>query len=302
MHPGRGIRPPGAFPRWHAVSVGAGRMRPRRTLLTLAILAGALAAQTPTADFKQSCSSCHTIGGGRLTGPDLKDVTQRKDRAWLVRFISDPARMMASGDPYAKEILSAAGGVVMPPVAGMTPDRANALLDLIEAESAKEKSQFAGTALSERPLTAEDVALGRAIFRGTHRLANGGASCISCHTLGGIGWLGGGTLGPDLTRVFERYGDRRRLGAWLTAPATETMLPTFKEHPLTEEEILGLVAYFQDAATREEEDTAPRALAFILLGLAGAIGAFVAFNRAWQNRFVGVRRRLVEQARKGELA
>ena len=63
-------------------------MCPRRTLLVLAVLAGIAAAQTPTADFKTSCSSCHTIGGGRLTGPDLKDVGKRKDRAWLVRFIN----------------------------------------------------------------------------------------------------------------------------------------------------------------------------------------------------------------------
>jgi len=282
-------------------------MIPCRTILALAFLAGVTVAQTPAADFKQSCSSCHTIGGGPLTGPDLKDVSKRKDRAWLVRFINDPAGVIASGDPYAKEILAAANNVQMPPVIGMTKDRAATLLDLIEAESAKEKSQFAGSALPERPLTAADLALGREIFLGTHALANGGPSCVSCHAMGDIGWLGGGSLGPDLTKVFERYGDRRRLGAWLTAPATETMLPTFKEHPLQDDEILGLVAYFRDAATTLEEDSAPHALVFILIGLAGSIGALVAFNRAWSNRFTGVRRRLVEQARvnqskSGELA
>ena len=43
-------------------------------------------AQDTAAFFKQNCTSCHTIGGGRLTGPDLKDVTTRKDRAWFVQF------------------------------------------------------------------------------------------------------------------------------------------------------------------------------------------------------------------------
>jgi cytochrome c2 len=39
--------------------------------------------QTPEAVgfFRQNCTSCHTIGGGRLTGPDLKNVTRQKDRA-----------------------------------------------------------------------------------------------------------------------------------------------------------------------------------------------------------------------------
>ena len=273
-----------------------------RTTLALAILVSAAVGQTPTADFKQSCSSCHTIGGGRITGPDLKDVTKRKDKAWLVRFINDPAGVIASGDAYAKQLLAEAKGVVMPPVVGMTKDRAETLLDLIEAESAKEKSQFAGSALPERPLTAQDVEFGRRIFLGTQPLENGGTSCISCHAMGDIKWLGGGTLGPDLTKVFERKQDRRTLGAWLTAPATVTMLPTFKDRPLTEDEILGLIAYFQDAAANLEEDTAPNALMFVLIGLAGSIAALVAFNRAWQNRFTGVRRQLVESARKGEMA
>lgn len=268
-----------------------------RIVLASLIFAGAVSAQTPAADFKQSCSSCHTIGGGPLTGPDLKDVSKRRDRAWLVGFILDPAGVIASGDPYAAKLLAAAGGVPMPAVAGMTKDRANALLDLIESESAKEKSAFAGLQLPDRPLTADDVALGRSIFMGTTALKNAGPSCIACHSMGDIGWLGGGTLGPDLTGAFERYGDRRKLGAWLSAPATATMLPTFKDHPLTDDEILGVVAYLQSMAG-ESEDKAPRALVFVLVGLAGAMGALVGFQAIWKDRFRGVRRSLVENARR----
>ena len=34
-------------------------------------------AQQASDFFQQNCTSCHTIGGGRLTGPDLKDVPRR---------------------------------------------------------------------------------------------------------------------------------------------------------------------------------------------------------------------------------
>ena len=34
--------------------------------------------------FQQQCAACHTIGGGTLVGPDLQDVTSRRDREWLV--------------------------------------------------------------------------------------------------------------------------------------------------------------------------------------------------------------------------
>lgn len=52
--------------------------------------------------FGTVCAACHTLGEGPKVGPDLKDVTVRRDAAWLTRFISDPASVRASGDPIAK--------------------------------------------------------------------------------------------------------------------------------------------------------------------------------------------------------
>ena len=264
--------------------------------LALIALASTVQAQEAATFFKQNCQSCHTIGGGRLTGPDLRNVLERKERAWLVRFVTDPSAMLASGDPYARKLLEEARNVPMPNIAGMSKQRAEALLDLIEAESKLEKSQFAGVQLSDRPLTAEDVASGRALFRGTQPLTNGGPACISCHTVGGVGGLGGGRLGPDLTKVFEKYETRKKLGAWLSSPATQTMLPTFREHPMEPDEILALIAYLQETAKTQEADDSPSALIFVLLGLGGAAGVLVVFGGVWRERFRGVRRPMVEAA------
>ncbi len=74
-----------------------------------------------TADFfRDRCTSCHTIGGGHLTGPDLKNVTQRQDRKWLADFILNPDVVLDSGDPYAQKILTESRGVRMTPIPGMT--------------------------------------------------------------------------------------------------------------------------------------------------------------------------------------
>src|SRR6266581_3714767 len=78
--------------------------------------------------FRQNCVSCHTVGGGRLTGPDLKDITQRKEREWLVEFLQGPQAMMDKGDPYALKLQQEARGVVMPTISGISKDRAQALL------------------------------------------------------------------------------------------------------------------------------------------------------------------------------
>jgi len=266
--------------------------------LTVCLLGGWSAtahAQDPAADFRQNCMSCHTIGGGRLTGPDLKHVDQRKDRDWLAQFIMDPRAVIDSGDPYALEILKDARNAIMPTLPGMTRARANALLDLIAAESKLEKSQFAGVRISDRPFTPEDIERGRLLFLGRIPLAGGGPSCIACHTTNGVGALGGGTLAPDLTTVFERYEGRKTLSTWLTAPATPTMQAVFRQAPLESDEILALTAYFQSTLQRNPDDVATSRLNFVLLGLGGTIVVLGLFDVIWKGRLKSVRRMLLQR-------
>ena len=279
-------------------------MKAARMPLVVAVLAAGVAprvrAQEPATFFRQNCVACHTVGGGRLTGPDLKNVVARKDRAWLVHFIQNPKVVIDSGDPYAAQLLQEARGVVMPTLPGMNPAMADGLIALIEAESKLEKSQFVGLQLSDRPFTPADVAAGTQIFLGTKRLATGGPPCLSCHSIGGVGAMGGGKLGPDLTLVYERLGGRKGVGAWLTAPATPTMQTLFSPAPLRAEEILPLLALLEDAALRRGTEGPVAPLTFFLIGLAGTVFSLVVFDLAWQERFRNVRRTLVDRiARRG---
>lgn len=260
----------------------------------------ARAQQDASAFFKQNCVNCHTIGGGRLTGPDLKDVGARRDRAWLVQFLQSPKAMIDSGDPYAAKLQQDARGVVMPNIAGMNPQQAQALLDLIAAESTLPRSQFAGTQTIDRPLTALDVEKGKLIFRGETQLAGGGPACISCHTLKGLTLLGGGRLGPDLTRVFERLQGRKGLTAWLSSPASPTMAPVFRQHAIQPEEVLSLVALFEDSANKGGQDDTTSLLNFFLLGVGGMVVGLISLDALWKQRFRGVRRTLVHKEDRGE--
>lgn len=253
-------------------------------------------AQEAVTTFRQSCMSCHTVGGGRLVGPDLKNVEERQNREWLVGFIVDPKGVLAGGDPYALQLKDEAAGVVMPPIVGMTREQAEAILDLIAAESMLEASQFAGLDIGDEPFSEADIELGKAMFRGDVRLENGGPSCLSCHTVEGLGGLGGGRLGPDLTRVYERLQGRKNLASWLLAPATETMQPIYAKASLTNEEILPLVAYLEDEARTGKEDTTTAQVIFLLLGLGGTVLGFVAADSIWSGRLRGVRRSLVRGA------
>jgi cytochrome c2 len=255
-------------------------------------------AQETAAFFKANCASCHTIGGGRLTGPDLKDVTQRKDRDWLRSYMLNPQAKINSGDPYALQLLDEARGVVMPQIPGLTPEKADFLLDLIEAESALEESQFKGVQVSMEPFTAEDLARGRSIFTGRQSLSNGGPACMACHSIPGIAGLGGGNVGPDLTRVFERLQGRASLSAWMQSPATPTMQAILRDSPLKPDEIHALTALFEDTAKNgTPAQPAVAQLSFLLLGIGGAVLLLVAFDFVWKGRLRAVRRPLVEAAK-----
>ena len=287
------------------VRSGSGGRRQACRLVMFAALVmllsnGTVAQQDATASFKQNCTNCHTIGGGRLTGPDLKDVATRRDRAWLVQFLQSPKAMIDSGDPYATKLQQEARGAVMPNISGMNPQQAQALLDLITAESKLPRSQFAGLQISDRPLTAQDVAKGKLFFVGEQPLSGGGPACISCHTIKGLTLLGGGRLGPDLTRVFERLQGRKGLAAWLSSPASPTMAPVFKDHAMQPEEVLSLVALFEDSAKRGGQDDTTSLLNFFLLGLGGMVLGLISLDALWKQRFRGVRRGLVHKDDRGE--
>lgn len=251
-------------------------------------------AQDAGSFFQQNCSACHTIGGGQLIGPDLEGVTKRKDRAWLVKFLQNPKAMIDSGDPYAAQLLrDAPGGLVMPAVAGMSPDLANSLLDYIEGGLVPAKAAAAGPVVSERPFTAADVALGEQMFLGERPLVKGGPACVSCHTLGTISGLGGGRLGPDLTNVFDRLGGRKGLGAWLSAPPTPTMQSIFNKHALQPDEILPLLAVIDDASRRSHPADHSSILKFFAFGFSGMLVGLALLQLAWRGRIRSVRRSIV---------
>ncbi len=273
-------------PRWHRVlSVSL--------MLIWAVGSTSVLAQETFDYFRQNCVSCHTIGGGRLVGPDLKNVTTRQDREWLIQFILNPKAALDGGDPYALKLKEEAGGALMPAIASMSRAQAEALVDLIEAESALDESELAGLDIGDEPFTPADIERGRQLFLGVTRFANNGPACISCHTADALGGLGGGRLGPDLTRVYERLQGRKNLASWLLAPATEVMRPVYASKRLSNEEILPLVAFLEDQARQGTEDPGTAQMTFLLLGLAGAAIGFIAADGIWRRRFRAVRRPLV---------
>ena len=60
---------------------------------------------------ERGCTACHSIGKGKITGPDLLGVTQRRDEEWLKKWLKSPDTMIMT-DPVAKEMPLGSGNVV----------------------------------------------------------------------------------------------------------------------------------------------------------------------------------------------
>lgn len=188
--------------------------------------------------FTQKCASCHTVGGGKLVGPDLQGVTSLRERTWLQEFILDPNSKFDSGDPIALQLLQEFNNIKMPNMALTTADVESVLL-FLESSS--------GTAQPTAPpaTSAGGAAAGERLFTGQTPLANGGTACNACHSISGSGLLDGGTLGPDLTQVLTRYGEPG-LTAAISTINFPTMIGIFGAKPLTPQEAADLVAYFKE--------------------------------------------------------
>jgi mono/diheme cytochrome c family protein len=56
--------------------------------------------------FKSYCVACHTIGNGRLVGPDLIGVNEKYEEDWLLSFIQSSQTMVTAGDERAAKVFN----------------------------------------------------------------------------------------------------------------------------------------------------------------------------------------------------
>ncbi|HSA59142.1 MAG TPA: cytochrome c [bacterium] len=232
----------------------------------------------PGAYFEKTCSSCHKVGGGDDIGPDLKGVTDRRKREWLVPFIQSSQTVIQSGDPVATGLFNKFKQKKMPDQ-DLTPQDINALLDFIAAGGPKE------VAIDLKPATAAtpaDIQKGLDLFTGRIPLAAGGAACISCHSAGDVGPLGGGTMGLNLTQAYSKYEDKG-LSKALKRPGFLIMKDYFADKPLTDDEAFALKAFLYDV-DRAGTQGGNHQKKFLFLGLGGTVVMMGATDFIWRKR------------------
>jgi mono/diheme cytochrome c family protein len=82
----------------------------------------------------RACTTCHTVGGGRLVGPDLSEVTERREFGWILSMIQNPDSMIRA-DSLARQLFAE----YMTPMAnqGITAEEARALYEYLRREDSQ---------------------------------------------------------------------------------------------------------------------------------------------------------------------
>ena len=195
--------------------------------------------------FKGTCAACHTIGKGRLVGPDLKNISEKRSPDWLIAFIQSSQTIIKSGDADAVAIYKEYSNLLMPDNA-ISNGQTNAVINYITEASTGNvggDSQEAAADFLENA-TQEDIDEGVLLFSGKKSLTNGGASCISCHSVKDDRIFSSGTLAKELTETYGAMGSAG-VSAIIRSSPFPAMGETYKNNPLTEEEVFALTAYLK---------------------------------------------------------
>lgn len=253
-----------------------------------------LNAQNGEATFKQTCGVCHSIGKGKMVGPDLKDVNKRRSEEWILKFVKSSQTLIKSGDADAKAVFDEFGGMVMPDQNLADADIKSVIAYIAEQSGGAVTEPVAEAKPEAAPVdtanVADLIAKGRALFEGNTAFVNGGASCLSCHNVNYKDMVAGGVLAKDLTNCFGRLGGDAGISGLLSSPPFPAMTQAFKNNPLTPDEIKAISAFLKDA----DNPKAPAAEGMNPLLMGGFVGFLVLFGLimiTWNKRKISSTKR-----------
>ncbi len=259
-------------------------------------LANSVQAQDGEQLFQQ-CKACHTIGQGKLLGPDLMDISKKRDAAWVKNFIKSSQSMIKGGDPDAIALFEEFNKLMM--IDYPLPDAdIDAIVKYIDsfstpiaevAEVAVEASAVDSIAAVEAADylasidTDENEARGKALFEGSRKFRNGGASCISCHHVNVDEGKQGGLLAKELTQSFSQIGGYAGIKGMIDFPAYPAMKDAYAKAPITEDESVQLQVFLMRADKAYSMEISSVS-GYLKQGIIGVVVLLVIISLVWLRR------------------
>lgn len=225
--------------------------------------------------FMEHCSLCH---GANASG---KTPMAQSLNVTIPDYRSETIHNLTDAD--IRKVITEGKGT-MPPVPNLGAEDITNTIAFIRSFPLEQ---------SEAAIVEGSAERGEELFAGRVPFKNGGPPCAACHTVSGLSFPGGGTLGPNLTRTYSKLGPEG-LSTALHTLFFPAMAPLYDRHLLTPSERSDLFAFFKQANSREVVgDHTASAAAIAVAGF--AVFLFLTWV-VWRDRLRSVRRTLVETA------
>jgi mono/diheme cytochrome c family protein len=96
--------------------------------------------------FKNNCSTCHAVTDEIVVGPGLKGISQRRPIDWIVKWVHNPAAVIASGDKYAVDLYNKYNKAQMTAYPNYSEGQIKSVIAYIDAQAVAAPVATAGAA------------------------------------------------------------------------------------------------------------------------------------------------------------
>jgi len=86
--------------------------------------------------FTNYCQQCHSVTDEVVVGPGLKGIKQRRDEAWLLKWVKNPQAVISSGDAYAVALYNKFQPTVMQSFPNLSDDDIKGIISYVESAGA----------------------------------------------------------------------------------------------------------------------------------------------------------------------
>lgn len=227
--------------------------------------------------FQSKCGGCHTVGKGALVGPDLAST-----RDWKVDDLTAAVKLM---EKMAGPLSDSERADIVKYLKNQSPTATPAVSIDADKKVAGPEGTTPVESAAEAPkktVAQGDAARGEMLFTGKKAFANGGMSCVACHSTSGQG-----TLGPDLKNISDKMNETALTAACEAAPF-KVMKAAYAKHPIKKDEAADVASYLVSLKNKPQQKEFP----LIPYGLAGSALVMITVAIAYRRRNTNVRDKL----------
>jgi mono/diheme cytochrome c family protein len=93
--------------------------------------------------FKANCTQCHAVNE-KVVGPALAGIAKRRPASWIVSWVHNPTKVIASGDAYAVKLFGEYGKQQMPSFPQLSEKEIENILAWVDSEQDNVSSGVTG--------------------------------------------------------------------------------------------------------------------------------------------------------------